>query len=194
MDVSRTDDIDAVRQALTKLMAIADRLETRHMQTVARIEAATVALDHGVKRLDGSGEQFANSALQVIGSNAQQAVAQGAGQAMGEFRQRLQQGADSVRSAAHAMDQQSRGLTAARRTLVWNGMIALLIGSSLAVCGAAWVVHRSMQELAQAHFDQDILQATQRGVITRCGDALCAKVGKNAQRYGKNSQYLLLQE
>lgn len=194
MDISRTDDVDAVRQALTKLMAIADRLETRNMQTVHRIEAATAALDQGASRLNGSGERFAQSALQVIGNNAQQVVTQGAEQALSEFRQQLQQSANIGLSAANAMNEQCRGLAAARRTLVWNGMIALLVGSLLAVGGAAWMAHRSMQEMAQAHFGQDILQATQRGAITRCGDSLCARVGEKPQRYGKNGQYLLLQE
>jgi hypothetical protein len=194
MDISLTDDVEAVRQALTMLMAIADRVEARNTQTVQRIEAASVALDRGVSRLDAGGERFAQSALQVIGSNAQQAVSEGAGQALGEFRQRLQQSADSAQSAARAMDEQRRGLTIARRTLVWNGLIALLIGSLLASGAAAWMAHRSMQQMAQAHFGQDILQATQRGAINRCGDALCVKVGKKPQRYGKDGQYLLLQE
>lgn len=194
MDIARTGDVDAVRQALTKLMAIADRLDSRNLQTVQQLDAAVAALDHGVSRLDAGGERFAQSALQVIGGNAQQAVAQGAGQALGEFRQQLQQGANSAMSAAHAMDEQRRGLTSARRSLVWNGMIALLIGSVLAAGGAAWVAHRSMQEMAQARFGQDILQATQRGAITHCGDVLCAKVGRQAQRYGKDGQYLLLQQ
>lgn len=194
MDISRTEDVDAVRQALTKLMAIADRLETRNRQTVQRIEAATVALDLGVSRLNGSGERFAQSALQVIGNNAQQAVTQGAEQATSEFRQQLQQSANSALSAANAMNEQCKGLASARRTLVWNGMIALLIGSLLATGSTAWMAHRSMQEMAQAHFGQDILRATQRGAITRCGDSLCVKVGKKPQRYGADGQYLLLQE
>jgi hypothetical protein len=194
MEISRTEDVDAVRQALTKLMAIADRLETRNAQTVQRIEAATVALDQGVGRLDGSGERFAQSALQVIGSNAQQAVTQGAGQALGEFRQQLQQSVDIARSASRAMNEQQRGLATARRSLVWNGLIALLVGSALAAGSAAWMARGSMQQIAQAHFSQDILQATQSGTITRCGDSLCAKVGRKPQRYGKDGQYLLLQE
>jgi hypothetical protein len=194
MDISRVDDVEAVRQALTKLMAIADRLEARNMQTMQRIEAATAALDRGASRLDSGGERFAQSALQVIGSGAQQVMTQGAGQAVSELRQQLQQSADGAQSAAHAMDEQRRGLTVARRTLLWNGLIALLVGSLLAVGSAAWAVHRSMQEMAQAHFGQDILQATEDGAITRCGDSLCVKVGKKARRYGKDGQYMLLQE
>jgi hypothetical protein len=104
MDSSRTEDVESVRQALTRLMAIADRLESRNAQAVQRIDAAAVALDQGVNRLDAGGERFARGALQVIGSSVQQVVAQSAGQAVGELRQRLQQGADSVRAAAHALD------------------------------------------------------------------------------------------
>ena len=78
--------------------------------------------------------------------------------------------------------------------LVWNGLIALLVGSLLAAGGAAWIARDSMQKVAQAHFGQDILQAAQSGAITRCGDLLCAKVGKKLQRYGKEGEYLLLQE
>ncbi len=194
MEISRTEDVDAVRQALAKLMAIADRLETRNAQTVQRIEAATVALDRGVGRLDGSGERFAQSALQVIASSTQQTVAQGAGQALSEFRQQLQQSADVARSAARVMGEQQRGLITARRSLVWNGLIALLVGSLLAAGAAGWMVRASMQQMARAQFSQDILQATQRGAITRCGDALCMKAGRKPQRYGKDGQYLLLQE
>ena len=105
MDIPRIDDMDEVRQALIKLMAIADRLETRNMQTVQRVEAAVAALDQGVIRLDAGGERFAQNALQVIGSNTQQAMSQGAGQALGEFRQQLRQSADSAKAAAHAMDE-----------------------------------------------------------------------------------------
>jgi hypothetical protein len=194
MDSSRTEDVESVRQALTRLMAIADRLESRNAQAVQRIDAAAVALDQGVNRLDAGGERFARGALQVIGSSVQQVVAQSAGQAVGELRQRLQQGADSVRAAAHAMDAQRKGLAAARRTLVWNGLVALLLGSLLAAGAATWVVHRSMQDLSQAHFGQDLLHATQRGAITRCGDSLCIKVGRKPRRFGKDGQYVLLEE
>ena len=105
MDSSATDDVETVRQALIRLMAIADRLESRNAHTVQRIEAATSALDQGVSRLDAGGERFAERALQLIGNNAQHVVAQGAGQAVDELRQRLQQSAGSAQ-AASAPDQE----------------------------------------------------------------------------------------
>lgn len=193
MDTLHVDEVEKVRQSLVKLLAIADRLDARNAQTVQELAAATAALDRGVERLDAGGEHFANSALQLIGDHAQQSIAQGAAEAAAAFRQQMQRCADTAQSAARAMDEQRRGLTSARRSLVWNGLLALLIGSLLAAGGAAWIAHRSMQDLAQAHFGQDILQATQRGAITRCGESLCVKVEQKPRRYGRDGQYLLLQ-
>lgn len=194
MDSSAADDVETVRQALIRLMAIADRLESRNAHTVQRIDAATAALDQGVSRLDAGGERFAERALQVIGNNARQAVAQGAGEAVDELRQRLQHSAGSAQAAARAMDEQRKGLTSARRSLVWNAAVALLLGSLLAMGAAAWTIRRSVQQLAQLHFGQDIVRATQRGAINRCGDSLCARVGRRPERFGKDGQYVLLED
>lgn len=194
MNIPHTEDVEVVREALAKLLAIADRLDARNLQTMQRLEVAGVALDQGVTRLDAGGEHFAKSALQLIGDHAQQCIAHGAAEAVATFQAQMQQCVDTAQAAAHAMEEQRKGLAVARRTLVWNGLIALLLGSLLAAGGAAWIAHRSVQKIARAHFGQDILQATQRGVITRCGDSLCAKVGRKPQRYGEGGEYLLLQE
>ena len=184
---------ERVQESLVKLLAIVDRLDARNLQSVQRIEAATAALEQGVGRLDRGGEQFAQQALQRMGADTQQSIAQGASQAVAGFQQQLQQAANSLQWAVRAMDEQRAGLTAARRSMVWTGAIAVLAGSLLAAGGAAWIAHRSMQEIAQAHFGRDILQATQSGAITRCGQSLCARVGKQPQRYGKDGEYATLQ-
>lgn len=190
--MSNSEDVAAVRQALTKLMAIADRLDTRNLETVQRIEAAAAALGQGVIRLSDGGEQFVEHAMQVIGSRTEQVITHGSNQAMGQLSQQLEQSAGSAQTAARAMDEQSRRLTSARRTLVWNGLMALVVGALLAAGGSAWIAHRSMQEIARADFGKDILQATQHGVITHCGDSLCARIGKKPRRYGAGAEYVLL--
>lgn len=193
MERPGTEDVEAVKQALVKLMAIADRLDTRNQQTVQQLEAASLALDQGVNRLSAGGEQFAGRALQVISGSTQQAIAQGAGQAVVQLREQLQHSAAAAQSAAQAMALQSRCLTNARRHLVWSGMIALLLGSLLAAGGAAWVAQRSMQEITRAQFGKDILQATERGALSRCGEMLCARIGRKPRRYGKDGDYALLE-
>lgn len=190
MNTQHADDLEFASQTLAKLLAIADRLVARNVQTLQRLEAATTALDQGVSRLDAGGERFADNALRLIASNAQQCMGQGAGEALAALQEQLQKSADVARRLASALAQQRQRV----RTLVWSGLIALLLGSLLAAGGAAWVAHRSMQDIAQAHFGQDLLQATHRGAITRCGDVLCMKVGKQPRRYGDTGQYVLLQE
>ncbi len=190
--MSNPEDVAAVRLALTKLMAIADRLDTRNLETVQRVEAAAAALDQGANRLSDGAEQFAERAIQVIGGRTEQVITRGSSQAMGQLSQQLEQSAGSAQTAARAMEEQSRGLTSARRTLVWNGLLALVVGALLAAGGSAWIAQRSLQEIARADFGKDILQATQRGVITHCGDSLCARIGKKPRRYGAGGEYVLL--
>jgi hypothetical protein len=194
MDSDRSVDIQTVKETLVKLLAIADRMDARNLQTVQRIEQAAVALDQGINRLDGGGERFATTALSIIHNEARDSIEQGAKQALDAFEQRLLNSAGIAGSAAQAMDMQRKSLTTARRTLVWNALAALLVGSLIAAGGAAWTAHRTMQEMAQAHFERDILQATQNGSITRCGDSLCTRVGKKPQRYGNNADYVFLQQ
>ncbi|WP_329740430.1 hypothetical protein [Dyella sp. A6] len=186
--------IEAAQQALVRLLAIADRLDARNRQAAQDIEAAVSAMRQGVERLDRSGDQFAQQALQRVSADVQQSIAQGVDQAAGRLQCQLQQSAHSAQLAAKAMLEQRKGLSAARRALVWSGTLALLVGVLLAVAGAAWVAHRSMQDVAQAHFSDDILRATRSGAITRCGDALCARVGKHPKRYDKAGDYVLLDE
>lgn len=193
MNTQDATDVEAAKQTLVKLMAIADRLDARHQKTTQQLEAAVAALDHGAGRLEHGAEGFAQRALQLIGSSAQQIITQGTQQAAAQVRQQLEQAASTAKIAAQAMEQEAKSLGNARRSLLWNGLIALLFGSLLAAGGAAWVARKSMQEIAQANFAKDILEATRNGAVTRCGDRLCVRVGKKIQHYGAQGEYLLLQ-
>ena len=194
MDTLRTDNVDAIAQALTKLMAVTDRVDARNTQTVQRIETLAAAIEHGAQRLDAGGERFATAALQTIAFHARQAVGEVVAQTVGHVQDQMQQAANSASAAARAMDDELATMVTARRGLVWNGLLALLVGTLLALGATAWVVYRSGETLTQARLGQDIVQAMQRGTITRCGDSLCAKVGKRLRRYGKDGEYLLLSE
>lgn len=193
MNIGEATDVETAKQALVKLMAIADRLDTRNLKTAQQLEAAAAALDLGASRLGQGADEFAQRALQLIGNGAQQSIAQGTQQAAAQVHHQLEHVAGNAQTAAQAMERNARLLTAARRSIVWNGLLALLVGSLLAAGGAVWIAKKSMQEVAQAHFAKDILEATQSGAVTRCGKRLCARVGKAPQRYGSNGEYFLLQ-
>jgi hypothetical protein len=185
--------VEVAKQTLVKLMAIADRLDARNLKTAQQLEAAVTALDHGAARLDQGADAFAQRALQLFGTDAQQSMVQGTQQEASQVRYQLEHTASHAQAAAQAMEREARLLTGARRSLVFNGLLALLVGSLLAAGGAAWIAHKSMQEVAQAHFAKDILEATRTGTVTRCGDLLCARVGKKPRRDGAQGEYVLLQ-
>jgi hypothetical protein len=113
------------------------------------------------------------------------------GQAAGHVSGELRQGAQVAQQAIQGLAAQGSLLTHAQNTLVWKGLAALIIGAALAVIGFGYFARESMQQIEQAHFGQDILNATQSGAINHCGEALCVKVGKRPQRYG--SEYMLVE-
>lgn len=188
------DDLDALKQSLIKLATIANQLDVRSAQAVQQVEASTGTLDQGARRLESGAAQFAAQALQLIGDQARQAVAQGATQALDGFNTQLQTGARTAQWAAEGMEEQRKRLDRVQNGLVWKGLIALTVGSLLAAGGSGYIAWKSMREVRRADFGQDILQATQAGVLTRCGESLCAKVGKQAARYGEGGEYVLLAE
>src|SRR3546814_6324153 len=84
----------------------------------------------------------------------------------------LQTGIQAAQRAALDMDEQCKRLARMQGGLVWKALVALTIGSLLAAGGSGYIAWKSMHEVRRAEFGQDILQATQSGVLTRCGDAL----------------------
>src|SRR3546814_3526944 len=131
--------------------------------------------------------RLAGEARQGIREQARQAGTQGTAQALGELDSQLQTGIQAAQRAALDMDEQRKRLVRMQGGLVWKALVALTIGSLLAAGGSGYIAWKSMHEVRRAEFGQDILQATQSGVLTRCGDALCAEVGEQAARYGSNS-------
>ncbi len=192
MTPGHQEELDALKQSLIQLATIANQLDARSARAVQQVEASTDALDHGMHRLESGATRLAGEALQMIGQQARQAVTQGTAQAMGELDAQLQAGIQAAQRAALEMDEQRKRLASAQGGLVWKALVALTIGSLLAAGGSSYIAWKSMHEVRRAEFGQDILQAAQSGVLTRCDDALCAKVGAQAVRYGNNGEYVLL--
>jgi hypothetical protein len=192
MTPGQQDELDALKQSLIKLATIANQLDARSARAVEQVEASTDALGQGMHRLESGATRLAGEALQMIGQQARQTITQGTAQALGELDKQLQAGTQAAQRAAVDMDDQRKRLARAQGGLVWKALSALTIGSLLAAGGSSYIAWKSMHEVRRAEFGQDILQATQSGMLTRCGGALCAKVGEQAVRYGSNEEYVLL--
>jgi hypothetical protein len=184
---------DKLGQLLIKLTFIAQQLDKRSEQAVQRVEASSATLDQSAQRLNGGSEQFAREALRIIAVEAEQVITGSVGQASKQLSSSLIDGARTAQQAAHSLQSQRALLSRAQTAIVWKGLGALIIGCLLAVGGSGYFAWKSMQQIEQANFGQDVLRATQNGTLNRCGGVLCAKVGKRPQRYGDSGDYVLLQ-
>ena len=188
------DEIRTMTEQLAHLLVIANQLNQNHQATVQQVSASASMLDQGLEQLSTGTERFSNEVTRAVGVQARQVIAEGTGQAVGELTQQLRAAAGVAQSAAQTMEVQRRSLATTQRSMVWISLSALVIGSLLSVGGAVYAIRQSTQTMEQAHFAQDILQATQSGATTRCGNALCVHAGKKPQRYGQNGEYFLLQK
>lgn len=132
--------------------------------------------------------------LRTIETQAQGVIARAAEQAVRQCSAQLQDSAQKADWAAQALADQRKLLTKAQQSTVYLNLAALLVGTVLAAGGSSYLVWKNMRELKRAEFGADILRATQSGSLTRCGEALCVKVGQHAKPYGKSREYFLLEE
>ena len=131
--------------------------------------------------------------MSAIASQAQGVIRQGIAQAADQCGLRLQEAAQVATRAAATLDAQARTLAGTQRGIAWKAGLALLVGAVLAAGGSALVAWKSLRDLERAGFGEDILQATRSGAITRCGEALCVKVGVEPHRAGTRGEFLLVE-
>jgi hypothetical protein len=176
-----------------KLASYNQQQNERMEQAIQHMNAIGARLDESAGQLNAGGERFAEKALGIIAAEAQQVITDNVGQASKQLSSHLTDSARTAQQAAQGLQTQRTLLSRAQTALVWKGLGALIIGSVLAVGGSGYFVWKSMRQIEQANFGQDILQATQSGALNRCGGMLCARVGKRPQRYGDGGDYVLLQ-
>lgn len=70
----------------------------------------------------------------------------------------------------------------------------LALGALLLAGTSVYIAHDRMRAIEDADFGADILKATRAGVINRCGDRLCVRIGQSPQRSPKNPDYAVLPE
>lgn len=190
--MEKNDREDSLKALAVRLAAIADDAGERSMQALEQAQRSAAQMDEASRRLNGSADRFASEALTIIGTRSEQAVAHGISRAMGDFERRATHSVERMKWASDAMAEQRRLLTKAQTSLVWKGLAALVLGALLAVGTSIYVAHAQLQKIEQSGFALDIARAMQSRSITRCGDVLCVKAGKEQRRYPANTDYVLI--
>lgn len=182
-----------LQELALRLGAVVAFLEERAEQASLQSVQGAQALHEAVDGFGACTRQLSQEAVSTIAAQAQGAIRLGVATAAEQCGQRLQEAARVATRAAATLDAQAHALSATQRGLAWKAGLALLVGAMLAAGGSALVAWKSLRDLERAGFGEDILQATRSGAITRCGEALCVKVGAEPRRAGTRGEFLLVE-
>jgi hypothetical protein len=187
-------DVAAFKDLTLKLLALADRMEQRDERFVGLLKQHVAELQNATQAVSTGGQALARDALDMLRRQAKDAVADSISEAAAASKAELDASASSASWSARAVNEAAMDLRKQRGLWLWAAPIALIVGALLTAGGSSYLVWKNARELKRNEFGQDILRATQSGALNRCGEALCAKVGTNPRRFGKEGEYALLQE
>jgi hypothetical protein len=187
-------DVAAFKDLTLKLLAIADRMEQRDERFVELLTQHVAQLQSATQAVSSGGQALARDALDMLRSQARDAVADSIAEAANASKTHLEASASSASWSAREVNEAAMELRKQRGLWLWAAPIALIAGALLTAGGSSFLLWKNAKELKRAEFGQDVLRATQSGALTQCGEALCAKVGMEPKRFGKQGEYVLLQD
>ncbi len=188
------DTDESLQNLALKLAAVADMLDQRSQQAVQAAEQGVQQLHYATQGLNHHGQQMASVVAETLGTQAKQSIEHGTAESLEHLRQELRKASESAAQSAKLISDQAHALQKSQKKILWKASLALLVGSVLAAGGTAFIAWRSLQQFKRADFAEDVLEATRTGAITRCGDALCARVGEKPGKFGPKGEYLLLEQ
>ena len=187
-------DVVAFKDLTLKLLALADRMEQRDERFVGLLKQHVAELQNATQAVSSGGQALARDALDMLRGQARDAVADSIAEAANTSKTQLEASASSASWSAREVKEAATELRKQRGLWLWAAPMALIAGALLTAGGSSFLLWKNAKELKRAEFGQDVLRATQSGALTRCGKALCAKVGTEPKRFGKQGEYVLLQD
>lgn len=186
-------DTQQLQDLALRLSMFTDMLEKRAERAVNTGEQQAGRIAEAARHLDGQARQLSHSVVQGVRQDAHQAIVEGVGEGMRKGAEQLQHYVGAAQQATHALDRQVAELRRVSQSMVWKAGAGLLVGAVLAAFGSGLYAWHSLKQVREARFPTEVLQATQDGSITRCGDRLCVRAGAQPEHYQRNPQYVMLQ-
>jgi hypothetical protein len=186
--------LDDTKELVLKLAAIAGQIDQRNRAGTQQIENGVQSLNDTARRLHDGADQFASAVVQQVGAQVQSVVAERSAAALDRFNEQLRASTGRVQWAAEALAEQRKLLSAAQRTLVFKGLLALLIGSVLAAATGSYLLWQVRHLGGDPALTADIRQAVASGALTRCNqDQLCARTAvANRDSKQPRHQYVIV--
>jgi hypothetical protein len=188
--MSNSNDL---QEMALRLSAFADVLNQRTARVTQEAGHSSQVLRETAEGFATRSQQTAHEMVETVGRQARETIERHAAEGLRQSGERLQAAAARVESAAGSLYHQLQLLGAAQRSLVWKSGLALLAGSLLAVGGSGYLVWKNQQALKHSEFPSDMAEAMRTGALTRCDDAICARVGAKPKRFGDNGEYVRIE-
>lgn len=182
-------DSEELQQLALRMGAFADVLGEHASRLVEETGQSTQALRDATQGMGLQAHRLSQEVVQAISRESRGAIERGVTEGMLEGSDQLRSASALARQTADAMQHELARLRAAHRSLLWKAGTALTVGALLAAGGSVYLAWQSNKTLRLAEFPRDLLQATRSGAITRCGDTLCARVGKHPVLRGQHKEY-----
>lgn len=183
-------DAQDLKRLAADLAVFAQHMQEQSERAVQHVDRSADELHRAAMGMGAGAQELAQQLVGAVQTQAREAIGRGVDQTFGPVASQLRESAETAERAAKALEEQHIGLLRSQQGLIYKGVLALLVGSALAVGSSYYFMRKSMREIERAQFAKDILQATQSGALTRCGDALCVRAGKP---YGSKGEYVLVE-
>lgn len=189
------EQLDDVKELVLKLAAITGRIDQHNSANTQHIASAAQDLGESARRLQTGADQFANAVMQAVGKQVHGVIAEHSAHALDQFNEQLRNGTGRVQWATEALAEQRKMLHRTQRALVWQGLLALLIGSVLAAGAGGYLLWQAGHVGGDAALAAEIRQAIASGALARCNtDHLCARtVTSHSDARHPRNQYVIVQ-
>jgi hypothetical protein len=187
------DAIQETKRLALQLAAVVDALERRSAEAVAAIDDGRVALKRAADDLGGRGSQLVAEVARQAQSETRAAADRALADGLATFKAQLEAASRSAVRGAEALQREREALAKQQRSAFWVGSVALALGALALAGGSTWWVMQQRAELAKLDFARALHEASARGALVPCGDALCARVGESPRRAGRNGEYLVVE-
>ncbi|MBN7138809.1 hypothetical protein A7A76_06750 [Lysobacter enzymogenes] len=190
--VPAVQDAQDLKRLAVDLAVFAQHLQEQNERAVQHVDRSADELHRAALGMGAGAQELAQQLIGVVQNQAHEAIGRGVEQAFGGAGAQLRESVELAQRAAKALEDQRKALERSQQILLYKAVLALMVGSILAVGGSWYYIQKSMREIQRADFARDIVEATRSGALTRCDGALCARVG--GKRAGPKGEYVLLED
>jgi ElaB/YqjD/DUF883 family membrane-anchored ribosome-binding protein len=182
---------DELTDLIDKTATLMTQYERRGAVIDARLQALGDALQGLTQELPMVIRTSADGALQTLPAEMGSVMRNGLGQAMGDYRQRLDTAGQGVEKSSRVLADQIGHLERLHRQLLWKSIGIVALALALLLAGGAWLSMHYTRVIRDNQLSAELLKAYNGADVTLCGSGmLCANVDIRGPRHGEHHQYL----